>query len=54
MSKLKISITITEEFMKKVLIGIALGAVAGMIIGEIPAVKGVIKKGKKKVKDIMD
>lgn len=40
--------------MKKVLIGIALGAVAGMIIGEIPAVKGVIKKGKKKVKDMMD
>ncbi len=40
--------------MKKILIGLALGAVAGMLVGEIPEVKGFIKKGKKKVKDIID
>lgn len=40
--------------MKKVLIGIALGAVAGMLVSEIPEVKGFIKKGKKKVKNMMD
>lgn len=40
--------------MKKILIGIALGAVAGMLVGEIPEVKNFIKKGKKKVKNMAD
>ena len=40
--------------MKKILIGLALGAVAGMMIGEIPEVKGFVKKGKKKVKNMLD
>lgn len=43
-----------EDKMKKILISMALGAVAGMLIGEIPQVKSVVKKGKKKVKDIID
>lgn len=39
--------------MKKILIGLALGAVAGMLVSEIPEVQGVIKQGKKKVKDMI-
>lgn len=40
--------------MKKLLIGMALGAVAGMLVGEIPQVKSFIKKGKKQVKNMLD
>ena len=40
--------------MKKLLIGMALGTVAGMLIGEMPEVKNVLKKGKKKVKNMID
>lgn len=39
--------------MKKILISLALGAVAGMLISEIPEVKGVIQQGKKKVKNMV-
>ena len=35
--------------MKKLLIGLALGAAAGMVISEMPQVKKVLDKGKKKV-----
>ena len=38
--------------MKKFLIGIALGAAAGMVISEVPAVKKMMDKGKKKVKNM--
>lgn len=40
--------------MKKLLIGLALGAVAGMVIGEMPEVQTLFKKSKKKVKNIID
>lgn len=40
--------------MNKILVSLALGAVAGMLVSEIPEVKGFIKKGKKKVKNMMD
>ena len=40
--------------MKKILIAMALGAAAGMLVSEIPAVNGVIQKGKKKVKKMID
>ena len=39
--------------MKKLLIGIALGTAAGMIIGEIPEIQTLLKKGKKKVKNMV-
>ena len=38
--------------MKKLLICLALGAAAGMVISEMPQVKKFMDKGKKKVKDI--
>ncbi len=38
--------------MNKLLIGMALGAAAGMILMEVPAVKDVMNKGKKKVKNL--
>ncbi len=38
--------------MKKLLIGLALGAAAGMIAGEIPQVQKLLNKGKKKVKEM--
>lgn len=38
--------------MRKLLIGMALGAAAGMILSEMPAVKEFMSKGKKKVKNI--
>lgn len=38
--------------MKKLLIGIALGAAVGMVVSEIPQVRKALDKGKKKVKDI--
>lgn len=38
--------------MKKLLFGIALGAAVGMVVSEIPAVKQVLSKGKKKVKNL--
>ncbi len=38
--------------MKKILIGMALGAAAGMIISECPSVKQMLDKGKKKVKNL--
>ena len=39
--------------MKKFLIALTLGAAAGMLVSEIPAVKGVMEKGKKKVKNLV-
>ena len=44
--------TFMEEFMKKLLIGMALGAAAGMIVSEIPQVQKMLDKGKKKVKEM--
>ena len=41
-----------EENMKKLLIGMALGAAVGMVVSEIPQVKKALNNGKKKVKDI--
>lgn len=38
--------------MKKLLIGMALGAAAGMVVSEIPAVKKMMDKSKKKVKSL--
>lgn len=38
--------------MKKVIIGLALGMAAGMLVGEIPQVKNAIGKGKKKLKNM--
>ena len=38
--------------MKKLLIGIALGAIAGMIVGEMPEVQNLMQKGKKKIKNL--
>ncbi len=38
--------------MKKLLIGLALGAAAGMIASEFPQVQKLIGKGKKKVKEM--
>ena len=36
--------------MKKLLIGIALGAAAGMVVSELPQVRQMLDKGKKQVK----
>lgn len=38
--------------MKKLLFGIALGVAAGMVVSEIPAVKQMLSKGKKKMKNL--
>ncbi len=38
--------------MNKLLIGMALGAAAGMIVSEIPQVQKMLNKGKKKVKEM--
>lgn len=38
--------------MKKLLIGMALGAAVGMVVCEIPQVKNLLNKGKKKVKEM--
>ena len=38
--------------MKKLLIGMALGAAVGMVVSEIPQVQKMLNKGKKKVKDL--
>lgn len=38
--------------MKKFIIAMALGAAAGMVLSEIPSVKKMMDKGKKKVKNI--
>ena len=38
--------------MKKLLIGIALGAAAGLVVSELPEVRKVLDKGKKKVKNM--
>ncbi len=38
--------------MKKMLLGLALGAALGMMVAEIPAVQQVLTKGKKKVKNL--
>ena len=40
--------------MKKLLIGMALGAAVGMIVSEIPSVQRLLNKGKKKVKNMVD
>ena len=38
--------------MKKLLIGMALGAAVGMVVSELPQVKQMVNKGKKKVKEL--
>ena len=38
--------------MKKLLIGIALGAAVGMVVSEFPKVRQALDKGKKKVKNM--
>ena len=38
--------------MKKLLIGLALGAAIGMVVSEIPQVQKMLNKGKKKVQDM--
>ena len=38
--------------MKKLLIGLALGAAVGMAVSEIPQVKQMLNQGKKKVKEM--
>ena len=38
--------------MKKLLIGIALGAAVGMVVSEMPQVKQILNKGKKKVQNL--
>lgn len=38
--------------MNKLLIGMALGAAVGMAVSEIPEVKSMLNKGKKKVKNM--
>ena len=38
--------------MKKLIIGMALGAAAGLILSECGAVQGAINKGKKKLKNL--
>lgn len=37
--------------MKKLFIGLVVGAAVGMLVSEIPEVHGMLNKGKKKVKD---
>lgn len=41
-----------EEDMKKLLIGMALGAAVGMVVSELPQVKQMLNRGKKKVKEL--
>ena len=38
--------------MKKLIIGMALGTVAGLLLGECNAVKNAMSKGKKKIKSL--
>ena len=38
--------------MKKLLIGLALGTAVGMAVSEMPQVKELMNKGKKKVKNL--
>lgn len=38
--------------MKKLLIGVALGAIAGILVGEMPEVQSFMQKGKKKLKNL--
>ena len=38
--------------MKKLLIGMDLGAAVGMVVSEMPQVKELMNKGKKKVKNL--
>lgn len=38
--------------MKELLMGVVLGTAAGLVIGEIPAVKNFVNKGKKEVKKL--
>ena len=38
--------------MNKILLGMALGTDVGLVVSEIQQVKEMVKKGKKKVKDI--
>ncbi len=39
--------------MKNLLVGVVLGAAAGLVLGEIPAVKSFMNKGKKEVKKMV-
>ena len=41
-----------EEIMKKLVIGVALGVIAGMALSEVPQVKQMLGKGKRKLKDM--
>ena len=38
--------------MKKLLIGLAVGAAVGMVVSELPKVRQALDKGKKKVKNM--
>ncbi len=38
--------------MKKLLIGMALGTTAGLLLAGVPQVKTAMNKGKKKIKDL--
>ena len=46
------AVTLMEESMKKLLIGLALGTAVGMAVSEMPQVKELMNKGKKKVKNL--
>ena len=39
--------------MKKIIIGMALGTVAGLLLGECSMVKNTMNKGKKTIKNLM-
>lgn len=39
--------------MKNIIIGMALGTAAGLVLSEIPAVKNLLQKGKKKAEKAM-
>lgn len=41
-----------EAYMNKLILGMALGACAGLLISEIPEVKKYLDKGKKKMQNI--
>lgn len=38
--------------MKKLVIGVALGVIAGMVLSEVPQVKQMLGKGKRKLNDM--
>lgn len=42
-----------EDIMKKLIIGMALGTAAGLLLGECSMVKNAMSKGKKKIKSMI-